>query len=135
MPPLWRTPRQTSKYNKLRALTVLETDVDNFKRTLIATKGPVGYTFLSVAETWSRIVKGEKNRFTALKQDTYEEIPNPYIFGNPVRPDDKSRLFVCRRDIIREIESNLSTISQKPTLFLHGRRRVGKSSVLINLPG
>lgn len=69
-----------------------------------------------------------------LEKTTFEEIPNPYIFGTPVRPDDKSRLFVGRQDIIKEIELNLSNISQKPTLFLYGRRRVGKSSVLINLP-
>lgn len=124
----------SSNYNKLRTINVLGSDVDKFKETLIATKGPVGYKFLPVAETWSQIIKEETNKLTALKKDTYEEIPNPYIFGNPVIPEEKSRLFVGRRDIIREIESNLANISQKPTLFLHGRRRVGKSSVLINLP-
>ncbi|NQE46671.1 hypothetical protein C5S31_11680 [ANME-1 cluster archaeon GoMg2] len=124
----------SSNYNKLRNLNVLGRDVDKFKETLIATKGPVGYKFLPVAETWSQIIKEETNKLTELKKDTYEEIPNPYIFGNPVRPEEKSRLFVGRQDIIREIESNLANISQNPTLFLHGRRRVGKSSVLINLP-
>jgi hypothetical protein len=124
----------SSNYNILRTLNVLGRDVDNFKKTLIATKGPVGYKFLPVAETWSQIIKEETHKLTELKKDTYEEISNPYIFGNPVRPEEKSRLFVGRRDIIREIESNLANISQKPTLFLHGRRRVGKSSVLINLP-
>ena len=124
----------SSNYNKLRTLTALANDIDKFKKTLIAKKGPVAYKFLSVAEKWSQIIKEETNKLTELKKDTYEEIPNPYIFGNPVRPEEKSRLFVGRRDIIREIESNLANISQKPTLFLHGRRRVGKSSVLINLP-
>ena len=72
--------------------------------------------------------------FTKFDEETFGEIPNPFIFGNPVRPDDNSRLFVGRMDAIKEIESNLSSISQKPTLFLYGRRRVGKSSILINLP-
>jgi len=147
----------SSNYNKLRTLNALGSDVDKFKKTLIATKGPVGYKFLSVTEKWSQILEEENNKFIELKKDTFEEIPNPYIFGSPVRPDDKSRLFVGRLDIIREIESNLSNISQKPsnafpltfpitfesnlsnisqkpTLFLYGRRRVGKSSVLLNLP-
>src|SRR5574341_2075266 len=101
---------------------------------LIATKGPVGYKFLSVADKWSQIIKEENNKFAELKKDTFEEIPNPYVYGAPVRPDDKSRIFVGRFDIIREIEANLSNILQKPTLFLYGRRRVGKSSVLVNLP-
>jgi AAA+ ATPase superfamily predicted ATPase len=124
----------SSNYNRLRNLNVLRSDVDKFKRTLIATKGPVGYKILPVAEKWSQIIKKETNKLTERKKDAYEEIPNPYIFGSPIRPGDKSRLFVGRLDIIREIESNLSNISQKPTLFLYGRRRVGKSSVLINLP-
>jgi hypothetical protein len=124
----------SSNYNKLRTLTALSNDVDKFKKTLIVTKGPVGYKFLSVTEKWSQILEEEKNKFIELEKGAYEEIPNPYIFGSPVRPGDKSRLFVGRLDIISEIESNLANISQKPTLFLHGRRRVGKSSVLINLP-
>ena len=124
----------TSNYNKLRNLNVLSNDVDKFKKMLIATKGSVGHKFFSVAEKWSQIITEENNKFIELRKDTSEEIPNPYIFGNPVRPDDKSRLFVGRRDIIEDIESNLSNVSQKPTLFLYGRRRVGKSSVLVNLP-
>ena len=40
-----------------------------------------------------------------------------------------------RMDVVDLIKLNLtSIISQKPSLFLYGRRRVGKSSVLINLP-
>ena len=124
----------TSKYNESRNLIILSNDVDKFKKTLIATKGSVGYRFLSVAEKWSQIITEENNKFIELRKDTFEEIPNPYIFGNPVRPDDKSRLFVGRLDIIEDITSNLSNVSQKPTLFLYGRRRVGKSSVLVNLP-
>ena len=124
----------TSNYNKLKNLNVLINDIDNFKKSMIGTKGSVGYKFSNVAEKWSQIIKDENNRLNELRKDTFEEIDNPYIFGNPVRPNEKSRLFVGRQDIIREIESNLSNISQKPTLFLYGRRRVGKSSVLVNLP-
>jgi hypothetical protein len=125
----------SNNYNKLRNLNALGSDLDKFKKTLIAKKNyHVRYKFLPVTETWSQILEEKKNKFIELEKCTVEEIPNPYIFGNPVRPEEKSRLFVGRRDIIREIESNLANISQKPTLFLHGRRRVGKSSVLINLP-
>ena len=124
----------TSNYNKLTNLNVLINDIDNFKKSMIGTKGSVGYKFSNVAEKWSQIIKDENNRLNELRKNTFEEINNPYIFGNPVRPNEKSRLFVGRQDIIREIESNLSNISQKPTLFLYGRRRVGKSSILVNLP-
>ncbi|MEA3283337.1 MAG: hypothetical protein U9Q68_12455 [Euryarchaeota archaeon] len=124
----------TSNYNKIIDINRLSNDVDKFKKMLIATKGSVGHKFFPVAEKWSQIITEENNKFIELRKDTFEEIQNPYIFGNPVRPDDKSRLFVGRLDIIKDIKSNLSNVSQKHTLFLYGRRRVGKSSVFVNLP-
>lgn len=67
--------------------------------------------------------------------DNFEKISNPYIFGNIVKATNSSRLFVGRKDVVDLIKSNLaSNVSQKPSLFLYGRRRIGKSSVLINLP-
>ncbi len=124
----------TSKYNKVKNLNNLMDDIDKFKKKLVVTKGPVGYKFSSVGENWYQIITEENKKLRELKKQIFEEIPNPYIFGNPVRPDDTHRLFVGRMDIINEIKVNLSNISQKPALFLHGRRRVGKSSILINLP-
>ena len=125
----------SSDFNRLKNLNNLESDIYDLKKSLIATKGPVGVKFLSLAETWLQIVEEEKKQFTKSNEDNFEEIPNPYIFGNPVKVDDSSRLFVGRKDVVDLIKSNLtSNISQKPSLFLYGRRRVGKSSVLINLP-
>ncbi len=125
----------SSDFNKLKNLNNVESDIIDLKKSLIATKGPVGVKFLSLAETWLQIVEEEKKQFTKSNVDNFEEIQNPYIFGNPVKVDDSSRLFVGRKDVVDLIKSNLtSNISQKPSLFLYGRRRVGKSSVLINLP-
>ncbi|CAG0991841.1 hypothetical protein METP3_02700 [Methanosarcinales archaeon] len=127
----------SSKYNKIRTLQILLADIKKFQNILTATKGHTGYKFHSVAYKWYQIIEDENKKFIEIKKDIFEEIPNPYIFGTPVRTDDSTnrKIFVKRDDIIGEIESNLSNISQKPTLFLYGRRRVGKSSVLINLPG
>jgi hypothetical protein len=124
----------TSNYNKVINLNILMNDIDAFKKKLVVTKGPVGYKFSSAGENWYQIITEENKKLRELKKQIFEEIPNPYIFGNPVRPDDTHRLFVGRMDIIKEIKVNLYNISQKPALFLHGRRRVGKSSILINLP-
>ena len=125
----------SSNYTKLQKLNNVERDIIELKKSLIAIKGPVGIKFLSLAEKWLQIVEEENKQFTRTNVDSFEEIPNPYIFGNPVKVDDSSRLFVGRKDVVDLIKSNLtSNISQKPSLFLYGRRRVGKSSVLINLP-
>ena len=91
-------------------------------------------SFFPLRKYGYQVVEEEKKQFTRTDEDIFEEISNPYIFGNPVKADDSSRLFVGRKDIVDIIKSNLtSNISQKPSLFLYGRRRVGKSSVLVNL--
>lgn len=124
----------SGKYNKLRNLNAVANDIDDATKKLIATKGPVGHEFMSVIDTWSQIIKEENKKLTEIENGEFEEIPNPYIFGIPIKPDENNRLFVGRQDIIKKIESDLSNISQKPTLFLYGRRRLGKSSILLNLP-
>ncbi len=125
----------SSDFNRLKNLNNLESDILDLKKSLISTKGSVGAKFLSLTEKWSQIVEEEKTQITKNNLRSFEEIPNPYIFGNPVRVDDASGLFVGRKDVVDLIKSNLtSNVSQKPSLFLYGRRRVGKSSVLINLP-
>lgn len=61
----------------------------------------------------------------------YREIPNPFIYGNPIRPED-AEVFVGRLDIVERIKKLVMT-DPKPTLFLYGRRRSGKTSTLLNL--
>lgn len=124
----------SGKYNKLRNINAVANDIDDAKKKMIAIKGSVGHKFLPVINTWSRIITKENKKLTEIENGEFEEIPNPYIFGNPIHPDGKSRLFVGRLDTIQKIESYLSNSSQKPTLFLYGRRRLGKSSILLNLP-
>lgn len=58
---------------------------------------------------------------------------NPFVFGQPIE-ETETNLFVGRRDIVREIEVSLLGGSAKPTLVLWGPRRMGKTSVLLQLP-
>src|SRR5262249_19858490 len=43
-------------------------------------------------------------------------------------------LFTGRRDIVLEIERNILGAIQTPTLLLYGQRRMGKTSILYQLP-
>ena len=124
----------SSNYNKIRSLNTLLSDVEDLKKILLTKKDPLVPKLYYIAEVWSKIIKEENKKFVGQKLDESEEIPNPYIFGNPIKPDDSSRLFVGRLDIIELIKSNISVSYQRPAIFLYGRRRVGKSSVLLNLP-
>lgn len=56
-------------------------------------------------------------------------LPNPYVAGRPIRPED-GRLFAGRRDEFRAIEEKLQT---GVGLVIYGQRRIGKSSILIHL--
>ncbi|NET59058.1 MAG: AAA family ATPase [Symploca sp. SIO2E6] len=55
---------------------------------------------------------------------------NPYIVGPPIRGAD---LFFGRDSVFQFIEDNLKQDAVK-IILLHGQRRIGKSSVLLNIP-
>lgn len=79
-------------------------------------------------EGWLQLVEDEIGQRV---QDEFREIPNPFIYGNPIRPED-AEVFVGRQDIVERVEKLVAT-APKPTLFLYGRRRSGKTSTLLNL--
>ncbi|XZF62419.1 MAG: ABC transporter substrate-binding protein [Gloeotrichia echinulata DVL01] len=54
---------------------------------------------------------------------------NPYIIGSPI--DDPNKFF-GRQELFRFIESNL--LQGSKVILLHGQRRIGKSSVLYQIP-
>ncbi len=55
---------------------------------------------------------------------------NPYIIGRPIT---KSKYFFGRKDIFDFINDNL--INKQKIILLHGQRRIGKSSLLHQIPG
>lgn len=59
-------------------------------------------------------------------------IENLYISGKPI-PPGQEKVFVGRQDLFAKIQQNLAA-TNKPTLVLHGQRRTGKTSVLLQLP-
>jgi TIR domain/AAA domain len=61
-----------------------------------------------------------------------EPLENPYIVGNPIQPSN-SRVFLGRFDIANAIMSELKKPHQRPSILLYGRRRMGKTSALLNI--
>jgi len=59
-------------------------------------------------------------------------IENCYISENPI-PPEQEQVFVGREDLFAKLEENLAIVN-KPTLILHGQRRTGKTSLLLQLP-
>jgi hypothetical protein len=56
---------------------------------------------------------------------------NPYVIGGPVI----GREFLGREDIMRRLEEYLAGSAVPPSVALYGHRRMGKTSILRNLPG
>lgn len=74
----------------------------------------------------------EKRKSNAL-QEKFSPYPNPYIAGNPIDPISNRSMFFGRSDIVQMISREIKEPSQKPSLLLYGRRRMGKTSALLNL--
>ncbi len=62
----------------------------------------------------------------------FQAIKNPYIAGNPVRPSNPS-VFLGRYDVASAIMYELKSSITKPSILLYGRRRMGKTSALLNI--
>jgi hypothetical protein len=121
-----------SIYRKGEALTRAVEEMGLLQRGLIAVGGRLTPRLLQVAGEWVALLEAERSSFKRLSE-TSGEIPNPFRFGNPVT-ETEYNFFTGRRDIVRQIEASLLGAEQLPTLLLQGARRMGKTSILNQLP-
>ncbi len=122
--------RQTH-VGQLKVLEELRSSIQAFQSTMKLTAAPVGTTFEPLAAQWLQMVEVEQAKLQ--QQSSHNELPNPYIVGNPLDRCDQ-QLFVGRNTILLAIEQYILNPDQRPSLLLYGRRRTGKSSTLMNLP-
>jgi AAA ATPase domain len=84
-----------------------------------------------VVNRWRRAVRQEQEKLDQVP-DKIGQIDNPYKPGQVLELRDS--LFVGRRDLVQQLEEALTKGSRRPTFFLNGERRMGKSSTLKQLP-
>lgn len=82
-----------------------------------------------VIKRWQGVIELELKEQHKQSQG---ELLNPFQYGNPLRRD-RAHLFKGRQALADAIV-RLVLDSNSPTLVLHGPRRFGKSSFLLNLP-
>ncbi|MBL8204284.1 MAG: AAA family ATPase [Blastocatellia bacterium] len=116
---------------QLEVLRELFGEMKSFLIAMAFTPTPVGTTFQPLIRRWMHIIETLGKETRKRLQST--ALPNPYVAGNPLQQRDE-QLFVGRRDILRALENYILNTNQRPSLFLYGRRRTGKSSTLLNLP-
>jgi hypothetical protein len=78
-----------------------------------------------IAERWCGVIDKVVPPFVRLH-------PIPYVAGPPIHPLAQGQFF-GRRDLFDWVAKNLWTGSQANTLVLHGERRMGKTSILLQL--
>ena len=106
--------------------------ISNALSELVDESNPVVDAVTGAASEWATLFTGARDAARADLEDT-RELENPFVFGNPVFAQGDG-LFTGRRDLVLEIERNVLRAAQTPTLLLYGQRRMGKTSILNQLP-
>jgi hypothetical protein len=122
----------TLPYNRRRALQRLSEGADDLGRRLALEDGPIPRMLLSVTRGWRDVALAKLDEIGKAEKAA-GFVHNPFVFGQPIE-ETETNLFVGRRDVVREIEVSLLGGAAKPTLVLWGPRRMGKTSVLLQLP-
>jgi len=99
------------------------------ERSLMMSRNKRIFRFLAVTGQWLSIIDQSLNDLSNQRH-LLNEIFNPYICGIPL--NDKQEIFVGRTDIFERIEQ-LVLNEQRPPILLYGQRRMGKTSLLLNL--
>jgi GAF domain-containing protein len=84
---------------------------------------PEGNILLRIFDRWLGAIN--------IAKETFEEVSNPYIVGKPVDPSAST--FFGRQDVVGWIAKNISKAEQKNILVFLGERRMGKTSILLQL--
>jgi hypothetical protein len=89
---------------------------------------PEKVLLLKIRSHWRTLVAEAGGRLG--QQVQYKRVVNPYVAGNPV----VGGLFVGRDGILDQLEELWLKPGQVDSVVLYGHRRMGKSSILKNLP-
>lgn len=119
----------TSRVNQLAAYARANDDLQKLEKYIADNTLKPEQTILSlIIQKWSEIIITASGAIA--RTEITEPVLNPYVAGNPVTGD----IFVGRTDILRQIEELWMAV-QPPSLVIYGHRRMGKSSILLNLQG
>jgi hypothetical protein len=121
-----------SPYRRGEALERGVDDINALQNTLIAARDREAPRLLQIANEWRTLLESELQSFRA-QEEARRGIPNPFVIGSPVT-ERQANVFVGRRDIVQQVEECVLGASQAATILLHGPRRMGKTSILKQLP-
>ena len=103
--------------------------IEAFRGQISGFREPLASEFRDAAAAW---LARAKNQLEQVQDITNRE-PTPQVFraGDPV--DRSQEAFVARMGVIGQVERQITLATGCPGLFVYGRRRMGKSTLLRNL--
>jgi len=119
----------SSAYQTRLTLGRVRDSLNSFQRELILSPKKQTTRFNRVTAIWGGIVENGIDQL-AHEASYLKEIDNPYICGMPL--NSQQEVFVGRADIMARLERLLMD-PYRPPLHLYGQRRMGKTSLLLNL--
>jgi hypothetical protein len=122
--------RQATPYQQRLGLGMARDKLATLQNELLLSRHPQSQRFAPIIAQWQRLLASHIEAMTIPAQ-YQQEIPNPYICGMPLS-ERQSLLFVGRSEIIERINQMLMQ-DKCPPLLLFGQRRMGKTSLLLNL--
>ncbi len=120
----------TTIYSRKKQLEVIAQKLKDLQLAAAYLEGYVGRGLVKVVYAWEELVKAEEAALQ--RQIEAEPIPNPFVVGNPLRREDKE-VFQGREDVARMLENEIMRDKSMSPLLLYGKRRIGKTSTLLNL--
>lgn len=120
---------QESSYNQRQVLRIVEDRLDSLLMEISRTSERDAVRFRPIAAGW-RLLVNDYVRELAEAVELSQEIDSPYITGIPLT--DQQAIFVGRTDLGARIEQLLAD-RRRPPLLVYGQRRMGKTSLLLNL--
>lgn len=105
--------------------------IETFREQISGFSEPLASEFRAAARSWLEIARNQRDRV----RQVLEREPTRQVFraGDPV--DRQKEAFVPRLPIFGDLEAQVMLATGCPGILLYGRRRMGKSTVLKNLPG
>jgi hypothetical protein len=121
----------TLPHNRRRAVERLRDGAEDLARRLALEGGGIASMLVGATRKWHEIARAN---LTSMGEAEAAAgfVHNPFVFGQPIE-ETETNLFVGRRDVVRQIEMSLLGGTAKPAVVLWGPRRMGKTSVLLQL--
>jgi lipopolysaccharide/colanic/teichoic acid biosynthesis glycosyltransferase len=120
-------------HRRLDALEMASAELEKARAAAGYMGGMSGRKIRRLVKAWEVLLRIERDAMILHAKARPKPIQNPFITGNPIK-EMESNMFAGRKELTDQIALSMDCHSRLPILLLHGPRRMGKTSVLNQLP-